>query len=293
MRTVVGVLRGGPGAEYEHSLKSGAAVLEHIDRELYEPRDIFVDRAGSWHVHGLAVAPQQALFGVDTVFNALHGEYAENGSLQRFLDTFAVPYTGSPARPTSLAYNRHLAKEAVKNSGVRVAHGIVVARPADDIAAVAHTIFRTFPHPARVRPLAGRGSHLAEHFAGLHSGLEKIFAEAPHALVEEHISGRQAGVGVIRGYRNEPVYALVPTPHDLTAEQKAQVAAAAKAVHEALGLGHYSHPEFVVSRRGTYFVGVSTHPPLHAESGIAQALAHVGSSLKEFISHVLRLAHNK
>jgi len=44
MRTVVAVLRGGPSSEYDLSLRSGAAVLEALDKEKYEPRDIFIDR---------------------------------------------------------------------------------------------------------------------------------------------------------------------------------------------------------------------------------------------------------
>lgn len=285
---MVGVLRGGPSNEYETSLKTGASVLEHIDRELYDPRDIFIDRSGTWHLHGLGVEPQKALFGVDVAFNALHGEFGADGTVQRLLESLAVPYTGSAPLALTVAQHKQRAKDMVKNSGVRVAHSVVVGR--QDPATLAHQLFRSFPHPARVRPLVGGNSHKVEHFGALHSALEQVFAGAEQALVEEHITGRLAQVGVIRHYRNEPLYTLVPTPHDLSAAEKNQVAAAAKAVHEALGLGHYSHPEFVVSRRGVYFVGVSAHPPLHSESGFVDSLAHVGSSLKEFITHVIGLA---
>ena len=61
MKTVVGVLRGGPSSEYEVSLKSGANVLSALNQEKYEPVDIFIDRRGQWHLFGAPVLPERAL----------------------------------------------------------------------------------------------------------------------------------------------------------------------------------------------------------------------------------------
>src|SRR6185312_15965037 len=85
MRTVVGILRGGPTQEYDASLKSGASVFANLDTSRYEPRDIFIDRQGTWHVHGVARLPADALSGVDVAFNIVHGQYGEDGTLQRIL----------------------------------------------------------------------------------------------------------------------------------------------------------------------------------------------------------------
>lgn len=291
MRTVVGVLRGGPSSEYDVSLKTGASVLEHIDRDKFDARDIFIDRDGAWHLHGLAVPPQKALMGVDIAFNALHGQFGEDGSVQRLLDSLAVPYSGSGAFASSLAFNKHLTKEAAKKIGVKIAHSMVVER--QDPEVLAHQLFRTFPHPARVRALNGRGSLLADNFAALTHSLERVFAVAERALIEEHIAGRAASVGVIRNFRSEPLYALIPVPNDLLQMQKTNVAAAAKAVHDGLGLGHYSHLDFIVSRRGVYLVDTTAHPPLHTGSLFHTGLEAVGSSLKEFLTHVITLAKHQ
>ncbi len=285
MRTVVGVLRGGPGSGYEESLKSGASVLEHIDRERYDPRDIFIDKAGTWHAHGIAVPAERALHGVDIAFSALHGPLAEDGSISRLLESLAIPYSGSSPFAANIAYTQPLAKRAAQQAGAKVPHHVVVERHPNPVA-LAHGIFRSFPHPARVRPLQGRGSQLVDSFDALAQTLESAFAHTDRVVVEEHIAGRPASVGVIQGYRNEPLYALVPTPTDLLPAQKAELAKLGKAVHQALGLGHYAHLDFVVGRRGAYYVGATIHPPLHADSSFGAALAHVGSSLKEFISHV-------
>jgi len=87
----VAVLRGGPSSEHELSLKTGAAVLQHLDHERYRPIDVYLDRQGMWYVRGIPMTPERALVGTDAVFNALHGQYGEDGTLQRILDRLAIP----------------------------------------------------------------------------------------------------------------------------------------------------------------------------------------------------------
>ncbi len=315
MRTVVGILRGGPSSEYEVSLKTGASVLEHIDKDKYDPRDLFVDRGGQWHAHGLAVDPHRALHGVDVVFNAMHGEFGEDGRVQRLLDSHSVPYTGSNALASALAFNKHLTKQAAKKLGIKLAHSIVVER--QDPTTIAQTIFRTFPHPAVIKPIAAGSSvgvTVAHDFAGLVRALEVAFALSDRALVEEFIKGREATVGVVDNFRGERVYALMPVeiipppgkffdyehkyngatqeivPGNFTHAQKDELTRMAKAVHEGLNLAHYSRSDFIISRRGIYFLEVNTLPGLTSESLLPKAVKAGGSSLKEFISHVIELA---
>src|SRR3989344_6791957 len=185
MRTVVAVLRGGPSREYDVSLKTGAAVLDALDKEKYEPRDIFISRGGVWHLHGVGVAPERALHGSDVAFNALHGEFGEDGTVQRLLGQLGVPYTGSDAVASATAFNKHLTKEQAKKLNIKTPHGIIV-----DGSASAHQIFRTFPHPAIIKPAAGgsgQGISVAENFMQLQHGLAQAFGFGPQVLVEEYI----------------------------------------------------------------------------------------------------------
>ena len=111
MRTVVGVLRGGPSSEYDVSLRTGATVLRELDKDKYDARDIFISRDVAWHLHGIAVPPEKALFGVDVAWNAIHGEYGEDGRLHRVLDVLGVPYTGSGPAASKLAFNKQHTKD--------------------------------------------------------------------------------------------------------------------------------------------------------------------------------------
>jgi D-alanine--D-alanine ligase len=189
MRTVVGVLRGGPSSEYDVSLRSGASVLESLDREKYEPRDLFIDRNGQWHLHGAPVTPEKALRGVDVAFNVVHGHYGEDGRLHDVLDSFSMPYTGADAASSQLAFDKARAKQAVKKLGLKTPRALIVS-PEDaggDLEKLAFDIFRSFPHPAIVKPTIGGssvGMSLVDNFQALAWALGKAFAVSPQVMIE-------------------------------------------------------------------------------------------------------------
>jgi len=320
MREVIGVVRGGPSNEYEISLKSGASILESLNTEKYDARDIFIDRSGEWHMYGSPVSPEKALQGVDVVFNALHGEYGEDGKLQRMLDQLAVPYTGSGAMASSLAFHKQRTNEAVKKLGIKVPHSIFL-EPEGDIEDIAFNTFRTFPHPAIVKPVVGGSSvgiTLATSFQSLQEGLRHAASVSPKIMVEEFIKGREATVGVIDGFRGEDTYALMPVeiipppsqpffnyeakysgestervPAHFSQEEKKVLMDAARKVHEGLELSHYSRSDFIVSPRGVYFLEVNTLPGLTKESLLPKALSAVGTKLSDFLDHIIALAKRK
>lgn len=322
MRTVVAVLRGGPSSEYEVSLRSGASVLNALDKEKYDPRDIFIDRNGTWHMHGLEMLPERALRGVDVAFNAMHGHYGEDGEAQRLLEALAIPYTGSSAAASALAFNKQHTKQAIKKLGIKTPKALAVPPPQDgDFEKLAFTIFRGFPHPAIVKPVIGGssvGTTIVDNFHTLAWALKRAHEVAPKALIEEFIRGKEATVGVIDHFRGETTYALMPVeivppasrpffdyhakysgesiervPGHFSHEEKGELAQMAKKVHEGLGLSHYSRSDFIVGKRGIFFLEVNTLPGLTEESLLPKALHAVGSRLSEFLDHVINLARKR
>ncbi|MDE1924650.1 MAG: D-alanine--D-alanine ligase [Patescibacteria group bacterium] len=322
MREIVGVLRGGPSSEYEVSLNTGASVLRALNAEKYEARDIFISRGGEWHVHGVAVTPERALRGVDVALNAMHGEFGEDGQVQRILEMLAVPYTGSGAAASALAFDKQLTREAVSKLGVKIAHGAVIdSQKITDLERTAFNLFRSMPHPVMVKPTIGGssvGTAKADSYHGLQTALEHAFNVSPRALVEEYIKGREATVGVIDNFRGEKIYALMPVeiippqtssffdydakyggrstervPGNFSREEKNHLMTAARLVHQGLSLEHYSRSDFIVSRRGIYFLEVNTLPGLTNESLLPKALQAVGAKLSDFLDHVINLARRR
>lgn len=312
----VGVLRGGPSREYDVSLKSGATVLKHLPEEHYEPKEIYIDRDGIWHVRGFPVDPARALSQVDVVFNALHGTYGEDGQVQKLLETHGIPYTGSTSLGSAVAMNKVLAKERAKGLNVLLAHHRVFTREEATERGILD-LFRSFTLPLVLKPVDSGSSvhlYLVTSFAELTHMLEAVFKEHDRVLVEQYLNGKEATVGVVEGFRGEDLYALptieiVPTksalfdyaekydghaeeicPARFGPEMNKQLEQVARDVHSALGLRHYSRSDFIITRQGIFFLEVNTLPGLTEASLMPKAIAAVGSSLPEFLHHLIGLA---
>jgi D-alanine-D-alanine ligase len=316
----VGVLRGGPSSEYDVSLKTGANVLKSLP-EKYEGVDIFIDKKGVWHIHGVPHEPHKALKKVDVIFNALHGEYGEDGKVQSFLDHFHIPYTGSRTFASAVAMNKAMAKNIAKREGIKTPH-FKVLRKEEVNSETAHEIYRSMFFPAIVKPVSlgsSVGIALARTFADFAGALQKAFSVSDVVLVEEFIQGKEATCGVIDHFRGEHSYALLPIeirppatspffdydakysgateeicPGNFSPSEKSHIQEMAKKIHHALGLRHYSRSDFIVHpKRGVYFLEVNTLPGLTNESLLPKALHAIGGTVSNFLDHVITLALEK
>ena len=80
MKKKIAVIRGGPSSENEVSMKSGRSVIDELSKE-YDVLDIVIDKKGNWICKGCEVKPEVFCQHCDLVFNALHGEYGEDGQV--------------------------------------------------------------------------------------------------------------------------------------------------------------------------------------------------------------------
>jgi D-alanine-D-alanine ligase len=55
---------------------------------------------------------------VDVIFNAMHGQYGEDGTVQKILDQFGIPYTGSTALASAVGMNKVLSKKVFKQNNI-------------------------------------------------------------------------------------------------------------------------------------------------------------------------------
>ena len=141
----VGVLRGGPSLEHEVSLKTGESVLRNLP-EKYSAKDIFISKDGEWHLDGRPVHHERIFRHIDVIFNALHGEYGEDGKVQQLLEAFGVPYTGSGVMASALGMNKILARRAFKGAGLKVPSGFeIVLENENGLAETAKKFSRQCP----------------------------------------------------------------------------------------------------------------------------------------------------
>ncbi|MES2437035.1 MAG: D-alanine--D-alanine ligase [Patescibacteria group bacterium] len=314
----VAVLRGGPSSEYDVSLKSGGAVLKHLP-EKYHGHDIFISKDGTWHRDGMEKSPERALAHVDVVFNALHGEYGEDGKVQQILDALALPYTGSGSMASAVGMNKILSKNAFTHHGLKTPYHTVI-RHTDNLKEKVSYAFHHFFLPIVVKPAtsgSSMGVSIVKNFNHLEEAFHNAFQYSDTVLMEEYIRGKEATCGVIDGLRGETHYILPPVeiihpshtdhfdyeskyngktqeiyPGNFTALEKAEIQRLAKLAHESLGLRHYSRSDFIVTpRRGVYILEVNTLPGLTPQSLLPQSLESIGVSFPDFLEHLITLAH--
>jgi D-alanine-D-alanine ligase len=315
----VAVLRGGPSAEYDVSLRTGAEVLQALALAGYPVKDIVITRTGEWLDGGRVRTSDQALEAVDVVFLALHGQYGEDGTVQRILERKRLPFTGSRSFPSAVAFNKVLTKDTLRAHGIRMAEHRHLRKEKFYSADIeARAIADAFGPQYIVKPVAS-GSSVGTMFvrdaALLPQAIRDAFTQSDEVMVEEFIRGREATCGVLEGYRNQPVYALpvveiVPPaeatffnaevkyngateeicPGRFTYHEKAQIEEVARFVHEELGLSQYSRSDFIIRDGKPYFLEVNTLPGLTSESLFPKAMKAVGSNLDHLVVHLVETA---
>jgi D-alanine-D-alanine ligase len=211
----IAILRGGPSSEYEISLKTGKSVLDEL-RDDHQTTDIVIDKQGNWFVQGFPKDPRQALQNVDGVWNAMHGEYGEDGKVQQLLEQIKVPYTGARALAAALSMNKDKTKELYKKNGIKTPIHKILSRPETDggLDFQAMLIFRNFTMPVVLKPVdkgSSIGVSIARDFETLKKSMTTLYAVHEKILVEEYITGKEATVGIIENMRGEKYYSLFPT----------------------------------------------------------------------------------
>jgi len=317
MQTIVGVLRGGPSKEHDVSLKTGAAILANLPEERFAVRDIYIDKQGQWHDRGRITTPERVLRQIDVAFVGLHGEYGEDGEVQKILERFGVPYTGSNPFSSYLAMHKLMSKMRASEEGIRSPEFRHIEHN-EDCEAIVLDITRTFHQPVVVKPIgwgSSVGVSVVGGYAAVLSAIQKLFSEGTRSvLVEEYVRGQEATIGIVEGFRGEDLYALpaieiIPPAGDFFSHDSKYSGATqevcpgnfsrvtveelqrlARVMHRSLGLRHYSRSDFIVAPSGIYYLETNTLPGLTPESLMPKSLAAVGVSFSDFLSHVVNLA---
>ncbi len=318
----VAVLRGGPSSEYEVSLKTGASVLKNLP-EKYIGIDVLIDKDGVWHIDGFPVDPKNLHLKADVAFIAMHGKYGEDGTVQKILETWHMPFTGSKALASAIGMNKALAKDVFTKHGIKTPrHKLLRKELLTDIKKIAHELYTTFTQPSVVKPATAGSSvgvSLVYSLKDMEAALEKA-KEHGDILIEELIKGKEATVGVLEKFRGKDFYSLIPVeirprsqsffdyeakysdtagadeicPGTFSRQETEELERLAVAVHKALGARHYSRTDFMVHpKRGIFALEINTLPGLTAQSLLPKEMIAVGSSYGELLEHLIELALKK
>ena len=247
----IAVLMGGRSAEREVSLSSGRGVVKALCEEGF---DAFSLDPGD--------NPGQQLFEArpDAAFNALHGRFGEDGTVQGLLELMRSPYTHSGVLSSALAMHKERTKDVYRAAGLPVVKSIVADRRA---VANAHLM----EPPYVIKPV-NEGSSVGIYIIrqGDNRPPAALGAEdwnlSSEMMVEEFIPGRELTVSVmgdkplgvteittdLEFYDYEAKYAPGGSRHILPAQIPDKVAEEAMAMavtaHKVLGCRGVSRTDF-------------------------------------------------
>jgi D-alanine-D-alanine ligase len=297
----VAVLMGGWSAEREVSLRSGAACAKALEEEGFRVTRVDV---------GHDLAEVLGRLKPDVAFNALHGRFGEDGTIQGLLEVLRLPYTHSGVLASALAMQKDKAKLVLAAAGVPTPHGLNVNRFE---AAKNHPL----PPPYVVKPI-NEGSSVGVIIvreARSHPAQElgrPDWAYGDILLAEEFVAGRELTCAVM-GDRALGVIDILPAAgvfydydakyskggsiHVLPAKIKPniyhRVQELAVMAHRALGCRGVSRADFRYDDTpgGTgalVCLEVNTQPGMTETSLVPELAAHAGYSFGELVRWVVK-----
>ena len=290
----VTVMLGGPSAEREVSLRSGAAVVGALQSIGYRVSELD-PKDRNWKL------PR----GTDVVFLALHGTYGEDGTVQRQLDELGVPYTGCDSEASRVAFDKVLTKQRCVEAGVPTARFVVFNSANAPWP-------RGWNPPVVLKPVR-QGSSVGLQFVDRVADWSKALGESlrydSEVLMEERITGRETTVGIL-GNEVLPVVEVRPKqgsydynnkytpgsteyfcPALFDAAKTRRIQEAGHAAFKAVGGRDYGRVDVMVREDGQPVVlEVNTLPGMTETSLLPKAAAAAGLCYEELCRRMVELA---
>ncbi|MBC7319104.1 D-alanine--D-alanine ligase [bacterium] len=287
--------------EREVSLRSGKKIYEALLRKGYNA--ILVDpKEDGW---------EPVLKG-DVVFIALHGKPGEDGTVQGFLETFNIPYTGSGVLASSLAMDKVASKKIFIASRIPTPRYLSL----EDFRSIEEFILKSLEQiglPLVVKPVS-EGSSIGVSIVKDEKDLDGVVRDTidkfDNIFIEEYIEGREITVGVldIDGKLTAlPILELVPKNefYDYTAkytagmtefviparmnEEKYKLAQEiALRAHKVLGCVGFSRVDLVTDRDDNpYVLEVNTIPGMTDLSDLPAMAKAYGIEYEDLVEIML------
>ena len=250
---------------------------------------------------------------VDVVFSALHGKWAEDGTIQSLLELRGLKYTGSKVLASALAMDKEISKVIFNQAGVQTPEWFTVKNRSFEPILIADQINQEIGgFPCIIKP-NDQGSTVGLKFVKDESEVEEgiIIAQqfSTKALIEKYIPGREITAAILI---NEalPVLEIVPksglydykskytpgmseyiVPAKIPEEISAKAQDLALKAFYALGCEGYARIDFRLSNEGElYCLEVNTLPGMTPLSLVPKAAKAVGISFEELIKRIIEKA---
>ena len=291
------VLMGGPSAEREVSLASGAAVADALESlgHRIERADISPENLEALNLEA------------DVVFIALHGSFGEDGQLQQILDDRDIRYAGSGPQASARSMDKVRTKLTLLEEGIPTPPYAVVDAGKCERELICWRL------PAVIKPVHEGSSvdcQIAQHPLQAAAMTDRLVRKHGRCLIEDYIRGPELTVSIL-GDRALPVCQIIPRREfydyrakyeDEATEYSFEPSVPEEVVrrvqedslraHRALGCRDFSRVDWMVDQETSqpYCLEVNTIPGFTTHSLLPKAAARTGLDMAALCEEMVSLA---
>ena len=290
----VAVIYGGLSAERDVSIKTGEAVLKSCLENNYNASAIMINDKND--------EVFDALKEFDIVFNALHGTFGEDGSVQSMLEDNGILFTGSGSDASKTCMDKIKCKNILRNNNYSTPDWFELSNY--------NEIPKTF-FPCIVKPNA-QGSTFGLSLVDKKSDLDKAISNSlkfdNDILIEEYISGREITVGILDG-EALPVVEILPShniydykckytpgmtkyvcPANLGEDLKNRIMLDSLKIFDLLNCRGYGRVDYIIDNNNNYyFLEINTLPGMTNTSLLPIAAKNADISFNKLVKIIIEL----
>ena len=298
MKKKVLVLCGGISKERLVSLETGKEVSRALKKKKYkdvtcEPDHNLIKNINSYKP--------------DVIFNALHGQFGEDGYIQTILETQKIPYTHSGVISSSIAMDKEISKKIFLQNKILTPKYIKFIYGKNE-KNIIKKIENKLKFPVVVKPI-NEGSSVHVYICNKKNILKKlkILRVYKEILIEEFIAGREIQVAIMgkkklgtielktkrKFYDYEAKYnPTAKTQHiipvDLKKEDLKKITDIALRVHNLIGCRGVTRSDFKFYNGKFYLLEINTQPGMTKLSLVPEIANYDGMSFIKLIEWILK-----
>ncbi len=316
---------GGYSSEVEISLKSGNVVYQNLSKEKYNAYRVHILK-NKWvalnedneefpiNKHNFSTEINGKNIQFDAVFNAIHGNPGEDGTILAYFDLIGLKHTSAPFYQMALTFNKRDCLSVVKEYGIKTATSYYLNK---GDAINVNEIIEKVGLPCFIKPNnAGSsfGISKAKTEEEILPAIEVAFKEDSQILIESFLDGKEYTIGVFH-YKGEvkvlPITEIISendffdyeakylgkskeiTPAEIDSELQQKLEETAKKAYIALNMSGFSRTEYIVVNNEPYFLEMNTVPGMTTASILPQQAAAAGISLPDLFDNAIEMALKK
>ena len=316
----IALLAGGDSSEREIALNSAHQISESLNREKYDVKVIDLHhRSWTYTENGkryemdkndFSLTVESVRYEFDYALIIIHGTPGEDGKLQGYLDMMGIPYSSCSQVSSTITFDKVSTKRAVAQRGINVAKEIFLHKGE---AFSAEAIVAELGLPLFVKPNASGSSFGVTRVTEMEQIEEAValaFTESEEVLIEECITGREFGCGVLITKEEElvlPITEIVSknaffdyeakytagmsdeiTPAPISEEWAKMLAHDAVEAYKACRCRGIVRIDFIVTEEGkAYIIEVNSIPGMSSGSIVPKQARTAGISLGELYDKVI------